>query len=49
MTKLKPVLKSEDTSTADNSSQISNEAAAVLIIRRDLTVSRELSFSIIDK
>ena len=49
MAKLKPVFKPEGTSTAGNSSQISDGAAAVLMIRRGLAVSLGLSSSIIGK
>lgn len=49
MAKLKPVFKSDGTSTAGNSSQISDGAAAVLMMRRNTASSLNLSSSIVGK
>jgi len=49
MTKLKPAFKADGTSTAGNSSQISDGAAATLLMRRSTATELGLSGSIIGK
>ena len=49
MAKLKPAFKSEGTSTAGNSSQISDGAAAVLMMRRETVASLGLTSSVMGK
>lgn len=49
MTKLKPAFKADGTSTAGNSSQISDGAAATLMMRRSTATELGLSGSIIGK
>lgn len=49
MAKLKPAFKEDGTSTAGNSSQVSDGAAATLMMRRSTAISLGLSSSIIGK
>lgn len=49
MQKLKPAFKDDGTSTAGNSSQVSDGAAATLLIRRSTAVALGLSSSILGK